>query len=144
MQIESLLILNNNNDILFNCHCVKPPRTWGQYLEKLVSLIPQNQDQNESILIYDDVSIAIKKIGNLKIITTAPPSSVLTTEKLFQVALTQFQKIISYCCNGEPSQEALTDRDNYIHLQMIIQNEISPSGFMRMIPETDFEECAHF
>ena len=74
----------------------------------------------------------------------SPISSMVINNATIQAVLDQFQKIVTYCCKEELTQDSIMERDHYIKLQMIIQQELSTNGFLRMIPESEFESVSTF
>ena len=144
MQIESFVLSNLQDEILFSCNALKAPQTWDNYLDMVTKRIQMKTKVRPQIYVFDDIVIAVRDTKNLRYMITAPASSMIKVGEIIHTALDQFEKIVNFVCNGDPDQEKVIERDNYIKLQMIIQQELSPSGFMRMIPESEFEAAADF
>lgn len=143
MQIESFLVLSQNNDILFCTHNLKPPKTWVTYQDRLVQLL-EGIDQSITFQAFPDLAIGTQLLGDLKIIVTAPSNSAFMIDSIMSKALNQFGLILKFVCNGDISQSNLMQRDRFIQLQMILQEELSPSGEMHFISETSFPDFAAF
>ena len=145
MQINSFFIMNFKEEILFCCHSIQFPNTWEEYLEKIQNLIPIDSDNEKThFFIYEDVSIGIRTIGQLKIFITAPSSSILKEETSLSKVLDHFSQILSFVCVNNITQEELSKRDTFIHLQMILQQDFTPNGYLRMLTESEFELASQF
>lgn len=146
MQLESLIIANSNKEILFCCHCIQPPRSWNDYQERLIKLIPDDNTNSEgfSFLYFDDLVIGISAIKTLKIIISAPVTSALVVDSIMEGAVNQIKAIIKYACKDDVSLASFINRNHYISFQMLIQEEISAKGFLRMLPTSEFDDVASF
>ena len=144
LRIESFVLSNSKDEILFSCNCLKPPQTWDSYIDKITNRIPVKPKPNPQIYVYDDLVIAVRDLKTLKLTITAPITSMAVNEASTQAILDQFEKIVTYCCKDEVTPENVMERDHYIKLQMLIQQELSTNGFMRMIPESEFESVSSF
>lgn len=147
MQIESFVLLGEKDEILFSINALKSTKSWETYLEEVKQLIYDKKGANklpQQIYSYDNVVVAIRDLKPMKILVTIPNSSVAQVEPSINMILNQIEKIITHCSDGVISQETLTERDHYIRLRMIFQNEFSANGYMRFIPESDFAEIQEF
>jgi hypothetical protein len=142
MQLESLIIANDNNEILFACHCLPKGKTWNDYVDRLVKLIPAGGSPN--FLLYDDLVIGLGTVKDLRIIITAPLTSNFVVEPIMDLAIAHITKMLLFISKEDQIQPALLKRDNYISLQILIQSEISASGHMRFGNPSEFEAIADF
>jgi disulfide oxidoreductase YuzD len=137
MQVEAVIIVGDSNDIIFACHCLPSTKNWNEYLERLVKLIP-GWDPPTPFLLFDDIVIGCALLKDIRIIVTAPLSSNFAIAQVMDQAVGQIKNIVNYVAKEEPFQAALLKRDPYIHLQVLMQAEISASGHMRFGSTTDF------
>ena len=143
MQIESFLILDSNKDILYCTHALKPPKNWIDYQDRLVQLL-DGITAPTSFQVFPDIAVGIQNLGSLKLIVTAPSTSSFIIDTIMTKALNQFASILKFICGSEVSRSNLMERNNYIKLQMILQEELSPSGEMHFISDTYFAEFSSF
>jgi hypothetical protein len=71
MQLESLIIANEANDILFGCHFLPPTKNRTHYIGRLITLIP-GWDPLVPFLLHDDLAIGLSTLNELRLIVTAP------------------------------------------------------------------------
>lgn len=143
MQIESFLIMNFNEEILFSCNVHNKKKLWETYLEDIRQCIPK-QKSNIQIYSYDEFTIAIREIKPFKLLVTIPSTSLAKVEPAINSILDQLEKMVRFCSDGELSQETLTERDHYIRLRMLCQKEFSVNGYMTFIPESEFPDIVAF
>ncbi|EAX88804.1 hypothetical protein TVAG_181520 [Trichomonas vaginalis G3] len=144
--------MNDKEEILFSASATRRAKPWEVYLEEINQLIPQKKAKTgeeskkpeKQIYFYDDVVIAIREIKPLKLLVTIPANSLAKVEPTISAVLDQLEKIVKFCCDGEFSQETITERDHYIRLRMLCQKEFTTNGFMRFIPESEFNEVVAF
>jgi hypothetical protein len=137
MEVEAVIIAADSNDIIFACHCLPPSKNWNEYIERLVKLIPK-WDPPTPFLLFDDIAIGCLVLKDIRIIVTAPLTSNFAIEQVMEQAVDQIRKIVNYVAKEEPYQNALLKRDPFIHLQVLMQAEISASGHMRFGLSSDF------
>ena len=135
MQIDSLLILNSNREILYCTHAIRLPKGWPEYQDHIVKLL--GSTIKTSFSVFDDVAIGTTIAGQLTIIVTAPLTSPLIVDANMSNVLKHFVLVLQNVCQGEISQANLMQRDHIIRLQMILQEEFSPSGYFRMLSEDE-------
>jgi hypothetical protein len=100
-----------------------------QYQARLMRLLPSRDEL--PFVLFDDIVIGCQWYGRLIIVISAPVTSDLIVAPLMQTALSRMTTIISMACDSNLTEETLIKRDNYIKLQRMIQEEISPSGVLR-------------
>ena len=144
MQIESFMLVDKNNNILFACYSPRSGRDWNGYLERLVKLIPNWTSDPPAHLHYDDLVIGTLVLGEFRIVVTAPMTSDLATEPVMRQAVQQFEQIVRFACKDNLTQVAIVKREHYIHLQLLIQEEVSADGNMRFIEPDEFESITDF
>jgi len=144
MQIEAFLILNQGQNILFSMHNLSPPKTWDTYKKWISDLIPKEVNPARPFYVFSDVHVGYKQLGNLSIIITAPPESLICEESSFSLVFEQFSSILSICCNNNVCEEEICKRDSFIKLQMIFQQELTPQGFLRMSSIPDLVSYSSF
>lgn len=144
MQIESFVLINHQNEILYSCNSLSNPNEWNQYVDRLVKLIPDMKQNPQGFLPFNDFAIGVQTIGEFRIIVTARNSSDIFVETVMKQALDQFQKIIQFLCGDVFTQEVLMERDRYIQFQLLMQEEVSASGYMRFIERDEFDEIVDF
>ena len=140
MQIEAFLVVGKaTRDILFCCYNLGKDKTWNDYLERLVSLIPE-QKGPFMFMPYDDIAIGTVLKGDLWLWVTARKDSRLMLESAMRKACDQLLKIVAYVCKSpdKMTQGDLIKRDPYIQLQLLIQEEISLTGYLHFIEEERF------
>ena len=142
MQIETIFILNQSQEILYYAHSYDESVNWNDYFDRLISLLPPLDSDVPSFLLFDDIAIGTSLVGSLRIILTAPLTSNLAVDKVMASAVEQITKILTYICKDDISQQTLMKRDNYISLKLLLQAEISVQGHMHFI--TEFDQYAKF
>lgn len=140
MQVEALLIVSSTKEILYCSHNSNNSIDWNEYIERLIKLLPPVDQDLPPFLIFDNIVIGTRALGSLKIILAAPTTSNLVIESLLSTAVDQIVKIVKHVCKNEQTQASLLQRDHYIMLKLLLQQEISPSGYMHFIKESDFEQ----
>lgn len=143
MQIESFLLMNGNDEILFSCNVRDKKKLWEVYLEEIKQCIPK-MESSIQIFSYDDFTIATSDIKPLKILVTIPSQSLAKTEPPIKLILDQLEKMVKFCCDGIISEETITERDHYIRLRMLCQREFSMNGYMSFTPESEFPDIVAF
>ena len=140
MQVDSLLIISQTKEILYCSHRMDNSIDWNEYIEKLIKLLPPLDTEIPSFLLFDNIAIGTRALGSIIVILTAPSTSNFVIESLLTTAVDQITKIIKHTCKGEFSQTGVMQRDHYISLKLLLQEEISPSGYMHFIKESDFDQ----
>jgi hypothetical protein len=143
MHVESIIIANEANDILFACHFLPPAKSWNDYIDRLVTLLP-GWDPLVPFLLHDDLAIGLGILKDLRLIITAPLTSNFVLEVVMAQAIEHIKKILSFLVKDDPLQPNLLKRDTYISLQMLFQAEISASGHMRFGSPSDFSAIVEF
>jgi hypothetical protein len=143
MQLESFIVANESNDILFACHFLPPTKNWNEYVGRLVKLIP-GWDPLTPFLLYDDVAIGLSTLKELRLIVTAPLTSSLVIEGVMAEAMLQLKRILTFVTKDDPLQANLLKRDAYLGLHLLVQAEISTTGHMRFVGKEDFSGILEF
>lgn len=140
MQVDSLLIVSQTKEILYCSHRMDNSIDWNDYIERLIKLLPPLDKEVPSFLLFDNVAIGTRELGSIIVILTAPSTSNFVIESLLTTAVDQISKIIKHSCKGEFSQASVMQRDHFISLKLLLQEEISPSGYMHFIKESEFDQ----
>jgi hypothetical protein len=143
MQLESCLILSEKHEILFSCECIPPNRNWNEYVDRLVKLIPDPTCE-KGFYLYDDLAIGVSDFNHMHIVVTAPVTSNLTVQPIMKDAIDQIKKIVGLVCKDDCTPQNLLNRNHYISLQILIQTEISATGHMRFLSQSELEAAAAF
>ena len=140
MQVDSLLIVSQSKEILYCSQRMDSSIDWNEYIERLIKLLPPLENDIPSFLIFDNIAIGTRALGSIIVILTAPSTSNFVIESLLTTAVDQISKIIKHSCKGEFSQASVMQRDRFISLKLLLQEEISPSGYMHFIKESEFDQ----
>lgn len=144
MQLESFMLVDKSNNIIFACYSPLTGKDWNGYLERLVRLIPNWETEPPAYLRYADIVIGTQVLGEFRIVVTAPLTSDLATEPVMRKAVEQFEQIVKFACKDNLTQVAIVKREHYINLQLLVQEEVSADGNMRFVEQDEFESITDF
>lgn len=129
MFIESLLITNNDKDVLFSMTTLSKDESWNDYLMNIKHLVPE-QFPEKALYVYDERCIGIMRLDLLYIIIIAPVSSSFCVESnMFSILkriCTIIKKVIP---NKKVTTETFTDRNVYVTVQVLIHGEFTSKGY---------------
>lgn len=133
MQVEGVIILGKTGDVLFSCGKPTNDISWDVRVNDIVEIAMSWDSEDVSFLLYDDVAIGVILVGELKIVVSAPISSDLAVEASMDKALSLLGQVVKLACKETCTQQVLMAREYYVRLQLLMQDEITTSGRLRLI-----------